>query len=140
MGFYVDSIGSINLHKNVEKKDFEAITGFFESHNVEREGVQIDYHDLSKIYINCEGEFGQSFFDELKTFIEKLGYDILPTTYIEVLGDDVSGWFYEDDKFIFRNEIEIAIRNASDNQLIDELERRWHEVLKTYDTYDSEEV
>lgn len=133
MGYYVDSIGSIDLHKSIEKKDFEAITSFFESHNAEREGVQIDYHDPSKICINYEGEFEQSFFNELKTFIENLGYDILPTTYIEVLGDDLSGWFYEDDKFIFRNETEIAIRYANDNQLIDELERRGYEVKRRCD-------
>ena len=135
MGVYVNSIGQIRLHKVIEKKDVDAIMEFFRSHeltfgNPDFDDVSILEYAPDAITINMDGELQQAFLDELKLFVEKLGYDILPETYIEVVGDYEGGWFYIDGKFVYKDETERAIYWADDFQLICELERRGYEVKR----------
>lgn len=133
MGVYVDNVGDIVLHKGIDEKDAASIIEFFRAHDFNEKEVEFFDYVPSNIHVCCAGEIEQSFFDELKLFIEKLGYDILPTTYIEVFGDYEGGWFYEDDKFVFKNEIERSVHWASDNQLICELSRRGYEAKRRCD-------
>lgn len=135
MEVYVTSIGQIRLHKVIEEKDADAIMEFFRSHgftvgNVTFADASILDYAPSDITINMDKELQQAFLDELKLFVEKLGYDILPETHIEVLGDYYGDWFYIDGKFVYKDEIESAIYRADDHQLICELEHRGYEVMK----------
>lgn len=137
MDAYMYNTGNIVLHKDVEIKDIVIIEGFFRltGFNAIVRGNAIAFE-----YI---GVIEQVFLDRVKDFVERLGYDILPSSFISVrktplmslnvLDMDEGAWFYEDDGFVYKNRAEQTLSHSPDKKLIDELERRGYEVKRRCD-------